>query len=213
MSARRADSRPAVAICLFVLGCSGGGEPIPRRARTNAAEESAAHVTQVDLCAASDTPDVSRDSIGHLRLATPLGQLRARCASARDTIHEGEDVAHAAVAFPLRELMVVGWQFREALEPTLAADAWVVAGSRARLPEGIALTTSWDQISRAYGRAVGHDDFGVMVMFCRLPYLFFKFDVDPDRVGPIWDGDFSQFPDSARIVEVSVLSQGAWRCR
>lgn len=221
---RRQGSLRLTALCIGLVACARedaspsrlgvASSPVAQSASSVAVAQSASSVA-VDLCAAVQFPRISRDSIGPLSLSLPLGELRSICNTARDTVHEGEATAYAAIMFPMRDLAVVGWQYRESLDARLPADVWVVMGSRALLPEGVSISEQWEHVHAAYGDAVGHVDFGTTVMFCRLPYLFFKFDADPDEVGPIWDGDFSKFPREAQIREVSLLRDGAagWRCQ
>jgi hypothetical protein len=106
----------------------------------------------------------------------------------------------------------VAVQFGYSMTPQLPADMWVVEGTAGFLPRGVPLDGTWGALSNAYGRAIGDTDFGVTVMFCAHPRLFFDLSADLRDTGPITD--FSLIPDSARITRVTIVRTrpGGWLC-
>jgi hypothetical protein len=120
-------------------------------------------------------------------------------------VHFGEQTIYPALLFPFDSVTVVAWQYFRSLEPDRAAVVWAIRGTNGVLPHGVPLTARWHDLHGAYGRGIGNTSFGVDITFCRLPGFYFDLEADPDSVGPIWAGDFTQIPDTAKLLQVSIM--------
>jgi len=131
-------------------------------------------------------------------------------------MRNGEESVYPAVAFRFEGLIVVGFQYADSMLPDKPADTWVISGTNAHLPRDVPLAADWQELVRAYGAAVGESNpqFGVTVMFCVMPHMFFTLDADPSAVAPTLTADLSNVPATARIVELLLISDrpSGWNC-
>lgn len=159
---------------------------------------------------------ISEDCVGPVPLWLTLDQVQRRFHDTRDTVL-GSEGGHpyAGVALSIGGLTLVATQHRSISDVTAAADQWLVAGDSGRLPEGLSLASTWSEFREAYGSAIGAADMRTTVMFCRFPRMFFWFDVDPQLVTSVEQGDFSSMPADARIREVWInrTKVVGWECQ
>ncbi len=196
--------------CSQRMGVSGDaieGTPAPATAPLR-------DLQSMELCPDPHGPVVAitAQMIAYLPLDSSLKSLRARCPAARDTVYRGiEGHPSPAILFPFHELMALAVQHRLLLSLDRAADIWIVSGRSGTLPSDLPLAATWNQLTRAYGRAVGTTDIGrVIVTFCSLPNFSFVLDADPVLVGsPEVSGDLSRIPGDARIIDVDIVPSSA----
>lgn len=198
--------------------CSGErGAPALGRSSANSAV--APQLQQpLDPClSAQPSIAITADSIGPLHLRRPLSVLRSLCPSSYDTVRMGEERAYPAIAFPLSGVTAIAFQYRDSLRLEEPAEDWAVRGASGVLPGSVAITSSWGEFLRAYGDSLlleSTSDFGVTVMFCALPRLWFKLDAEPAVERGGLSRDASWIPSEARAVEVLVSHDpvAGWQC-
>ena len=153
---------------------------------------------------------VTQDAIGGLQLDRPLADLKSLAQNARDTTIAGVDSAWPGVAFHYPDLVVVGVQRRQTLDPSQPADIWALTGCGGRLPQDVPLCANWQELTRAFGnRGVGSTRLGpAMVRLCGLPNFEFQLDVGDSMVGSLEAAaDLARVPGSARVTRV-VIARG-----
>ena len=174
-------------------------------------------VASIAACAVQrlESVRVTRDAIGGLQLDRPLADLRRLAANARDTTIAGFESSWPGVAFHYPDLIVVGAQHRDTLDPSRAADTWTLSGCGGRLPKDVPLCANWQELTRAFGDSgVGSSEFGpAVVRLCGLPGFEFELDVSENTVGSLETApDLSRVPSSARITRVTIARESSAEC-
>ncbi len=127
--------------------------------------------------------EVSLACIGPISLDSTLRSLRARFPDAKEGPFYVEDPgrgAYAGVIFHVGGLEVLATQFRRVIVWDRMASAWMLTGSRALLPQGVPITSTWAELRRAYsGRVILHDpELGIRAEFCAAPGLIMTLRVE-----------------------------------
>ncbi len=207
-------TRTLLPMSIVVWSLCGACNPKTARPAGQVDKSSAGPVGDGQLCASDTSPvRLSSDSIGMFPISATLRALRTACPAARDTTIETiESHLYAGISLPFRDVQVVAVQYRDSLKDDRPPNVWIIAGRRARLPDGLPLTATWRQLSAAYGEHIGDQEGEVYVMFCRMPNFFFTLEVPAQAGGPITD--WSVIPDETGIKEVRVylVPPANWSC-
>jgi len=158
---------------------------------------------------------ITQDSVGPFSVITVLGKLRSACPGARDTLMVGEESYSPAVSFHFRgQTVVAAQQDHDSLESDDIADTWIIRGRKALLPQGVTMSSTWSALRAAYGPATGMSGSEVVVMFCKMPRMFFTLSADPESVGDVGAHGVSLIPDTTTIKEVQISPHGlgGWVC-
>jgi hypothetical protein len=156
---------------------------------------------------------LSDDSIGSLYLWSPLRQLKAECAAARDTTLVGEQgLSVRGVVFPFPGgLTAVASQHRAELTTEDPADGWIVQGV-VLLAGRVSTQRSWGELVQHLGRSVTNASDGpALGAFCDMPRVVLELD-PPDEWWELGD-ESAPLPLETRVKGIGVLSREQYRAQ
>lgn len=105
-------------------------------------------------------------------------------------------------------MVITAYQWGGELNDYKPPRAWVLSGCSGRLPDDITTCATWMELTEVYEmQGYANAEFGpVRVSLQGLPRVVFKLNVTDRQVGPIEvHNDLTRIPDTARIVEVTVV--------